>query len=203
MFESNVVGMIQWDLDRSLILDANDTFLRMTGYSRDDVAAGRLNFRDMTPAEWTPRNEEGIRTIRAEGHAAPYEKEYYRKDGSRVPLIIAGTRFEDSSSEGMSLIIDISDRKRAEQEIARLAAESERQRRLYETVLTNTPDLAYVFSLNHRFTYANRRPPQHVGRDLGGVDRENVPGDRLRAVARGDARPGDRQVRRHQAADPG
>jgi PAS domain S-box-containing protein len=155
VFESNVVGMIQWDLDRSLILDANDEFLRMTGYTRDDVAAGRLNFRDMTPAEWTARNEEGIRAIREDGHATPYEKEYFRKDGSRVPLIIAGTRFDDSPCEGMSLLIDISERKWAEQQIARLAAESDRQRRLYETILTNTPDLMYVFSLDHKVLYAN------------------------------------------------
>ncbi len=155
VFESNVVGMIRWDLDRSLILDANETFLRISGYTRDDVAAGRLNFRDMTPAEWTERNEEGVRTIQTNGYAAPYEKEYFRKDGSRLPLIIAGTRFEDSRSEGMSILIDISKSKRAEREILRIAAESERQRRLYETVLTNTPDLAFVFDLNHRFTYAN------------------------------------------------
>ncbi|QDU27739.1 Autoinducer 2 sensor kinase/phosphatase LuxQ [Anatilimnocola aggregata] len=155
VFESNVVGMIRWDLDSSLILDANAEFLRMTGYTREDLAEGRLNFRDMTPTEWTLRNEEGIRTIRADGHAAPYEKEYFRKDGSRVPLIIAGTRFDDSTSEGMSLIIDISDRKHAEQEIVRLAAESERQRRLYETVLSSTPDFVYVFSLDHKVLYAN------------------------------------------------
>jgi len=123
MFESNVVGMIRWDLDRSLILDANDTFLQMTGYTREDVAAGRLNFRDMTPAEWTSRNDEGVRTIRANGHAAPYEKEYFHKDGSRVPLIIAGTRFADSPSEGMSLIIDISDRKRVEATLVKSEAE--------------------------------------------------------------------------------
>ncbi len=195
--------MIRWDLDRSLILDANDKFLRMTGYTRDDVAAGRLNFRDMTPPEWTPRNEEGIRTIRAGGHAAPYEKEYFRKDGSRVPLIIAGTRFDDSPSEGMSLLIDISDRKRAEQEIVRLAAESERQRRLYETVLTNTPDFVYVFSLDHQVLYANDALIKMWGRGHDGCDREDVPGDRVRAVARGDARPGDRPGAGHAAADPG
>jgi PAS domain S-box-containing protein len=155
VFESNVVGMIRWDLDRSLILDANDTFLRMSGYTRDDVSAGRLNFRDMTPAEWTSRNEEGIRAIRVDGHSAPYEKEYIRKDGSRLPLIIAGTRFDDSASEGMSLLIDISHSKQSEREVARLAAESERQRRLYETVLSNTPDFVYVFSLDHKVVYAN------------------------------------------------
>jgi PAS domain S-box-containing protein len=51
--------------------------------------------------------------------------------------------------------LDITARKRAEQEVARLAAESERQRRLYETVLTNTPDLVYVFNLDYKFVYAN------------------------------------------------
>ncbi len=114
VFESNVVGMIRWDLERSLILDANAEFLRMTGYTRDDVTSGRLNFRDMTPPEWTAQNEYGIRAIRADGFAAPYEKEYFRKDGSRMPLIIAGLRFEDSPSEGMSFIIDISETKRAQ-----------------------------------------------------------------------------------------
>ena len=114
VFESNVVGMIRWDLERSLILDANAEFLRMTGYSRDDVTSGRLNFRDLTPPEWAARNEERIRVIQANGHAPPYEKEYFRKDGSRLPLIIAGTRFEDSASEGMSFLIDLSEMKRAE-----------------------------------------------------------------------------------------
>jgi PAS domain S-box-containing protein len=169
VFESNVVGMIRWDLDRSLILDANDTFLQMTGYTRDDLAAGRLNFRDMTPAEWTVRNEEGIGTIKTEGYAAPYEKEYFRKDGSRMPLIIAGTRFDDSPSEGMSILIDISASKRAEQEVARLAAESERQRRLYETVLTNTPDFVYVFSLDHKVLYANDALIKMWGRGYEGA----------------------------------
>ena len=169
VFESNVVGMIQWDLERSLILDTNETFLRMTGYTREDVDAGRLNFRDMTPAEWTRQNEEGIHAIQEHGQAAPYEKEYFRKDGSRMPLIIAGTRFADSPSEGMSLIIDISDRKRVEQEVARIAAESERQRRLYETVLTNTPDFVYVFSLDHKVVYANEALIKMWGRGYEGA----------------------------------
>ena len=142
VFESNVVGMIRWDLDRSLILDANAEFLRMTGYSRDDVTCGRLNFRDLTPPEWTARNEQGISTIRTDGYAAPYEKEYFRKDGSRVPLIIAGTRFEDAPAEGMSFLIDISEVKRAE---AQLRASELRLRLVMESatgyaIFTMNPD---------------------------------------------------------------
>ncbi len=114
VFESNVVGMIHWNLDSSLILHANAQFLRMTGYSRDDLRHGRLNFRQLTPTEWAGRNEQGIRDIREHGHAAPYEKEYLRRDGSRLPVIIAGTRFEDAPAEGMSFVLDISEAKRAE-----------------------------------------------------------------------------------------
>ncbi|MGC4043109.1 MAG: PAS domain S-box protein [Armatimonas sp.] len=73
LFESNVVGMILWNLDSSLILDANEEFYRMTGYSPEDVAARLVNFRALTPPEWTERNELGIRTLREQGVAAPYE----------------------------------------------------------------------------------------------------------------------------------
>ena len=117
VFESNVVGMIRWDLDRSLILEANAEFLRMTDYTLEDVSAGRLNFRELTPPEWTSRNEVGIQTIRENGFAAPYEKEYYRKDGSRVAFIIADTRFDDSTSEGMSFLIDISESKKTQEKM--------------------------------------------------------------------------------------
>ncbi len=169
VFESNVVGMIKWDLDRSLILDANEKFLQMTGYSREDLKTARLNFRELTPPEWTTKNEAGIQTIRNSGQADAYEKEYFRKDGSKVPIYIAGTRFDDSPNEGMSIIVDLSERKRIEAEIVRLAAESDRQKRLYETVLTNTPDFMYVFSLDHKVIYANEALIKMWGRGYEGA----------------------------------
>ena len=110
---AGIIGVIRWDLDRSLILDANDEFLRMTGYNRDDLASEKLNFRAMTPLEWSARNEMGIRELRIKGTGEAYEKEYFRKDGSRVPVIIAGVRFEDATSEGMSFALDITEQKLA------------------------------------------------------------------------------------------
>ena len=117
VFEANVVGMIRWDLESSIVLEANDEFLRMTGYSKADIDGGRVNFRALTPPDWTPRNEAALRQISDQGFAPPYEKEYFCKDGSRVPLIIAGTRFPDSLTGGMSVVIDITEQKVAEAKV--------------------------------------------------------------------------------------
>ena len=95
-----------------------------------------MSLRELTPPEWTARNEEGIRAIRADGHAPPYEKEYFRKDGSRLPLIIAGTRFEDSPSEGISFLIDLSEIKRVE---AALLASAQRHSYLVKLADTLRP----------------------------------------------------------------
>ncbi|MBC7806988.1 MAG: SpoIIE family protein phosphatase [Akkermansiaceae bacterium] len=124
LFDSRVVGVIYWDLDTGRITDANDAFLSMVCYTRDDLAAGRLDFRAMTPPEWTERNEQGVAAIREHGAAPTYEKEYFRKDGSRVPILIGGTRFEESGSEGFSYILDITERKQLEREQERLLAEA-------------------------------------------------------------------------------
>ena len=117
VFDTQTVGMIEWNLDRGLITAANPRFLELFGYSPEDVAAGQLDFRAMTPAEWTAQNEESIAVLRRVGRAPPLEKEYLRKDGTRVPILIAGVRFEDSVNEGMSVIVDLSDTKRAEADL--------------------------------------------------------------------------------------
>ena len=117
VFDVQTVGMIEWHLDSGLITAANSHFLEMIGYSPEDVAAGRLDFRAMTPPEWAGQNEEGIASIRRSGRAAVYEKEYLRKDGTRVPILIAGVRFDHSENEGMSVIIDLSESKRVEHDL--------------------------------------------------------------------------------------
>jgi PAS domain S-box-containing protein len=114
VFDNQTVGMIEWNSDRGLITGANSHFLDMVGYSAEDVAAGKLDFRAMTPPEWTAVNEASIAEIRRYGRAPSIEKEYIRKDGTRVPILIAGVRFENSVSEGMSVIIDLTNIKRTE-----------------------------------------------------------------------------------------
>lgn len=116
-FDSNIVGVINWNLDTGIITDANDLFLKMVGYTRDDLRCERLNWKTMTPPEWEERNQEGVMVIRTSRSGTPYEKEYFRKDGSRVPIVIAGALFDDSPNEGLSLVLDISEQKRVESAI--------------------------------------------------------------------------------------
>lgn len=116
-FDTQSVGIIEWDLDRVLITSASSHFLQMVGYTKEDVVAEKLNFRAMTPPEWTRINDAAIALMRKNGSVPAYEKEYQRKDGTRVPIMIAGVCFENSFTQGMSLIIDLSNVKRAEADL--------------------------------------------------------------------------------------
>ena len=88
-------------------------------------------------------------------HLQPSQREVRASERCYIARVLP-YRTEDDRIAGVVLtFLDITEQKRAEEAIVRLAAESERQRRLYETVLTNTPDFVYVFSLDHKVIYAN------------------------------------------------
>ncbi len=160
LFDSQVVGIIFWNLDTGLITDANEYFLSMVGYTRDDLAAGLLDFRKMTPPEWQERNDEGLAAIREIGSAPTYEKEYFRKDGSRVPILISGTRFEESEADGFSFILDITEQQRRE----------ERERTRLNDIFMQAPAfMATLRGHEHVFEMANPPYLQLVGhRDILG-----------------------------------
>jgi len=89
----------------------------MVGYGREDLVSGRLRWTELTPAEWRDADEHIIAELRAAGTLQPREKEYFRKDGSRVPILIARALFEWKPDEGVSFVIDMTDRKRAEEKL--------------------------------------------------------------------------------------
>jgi PAS domain S-box-containing protein len=177
LFESDVVGVIHWEIDTGLITDANDVFLHMTGYSREELEQGRLNWRALTPPEWEHIDEQGIADLRARRKLAPAEKEYLRKDGGRVPVILGGALFDDSDREGVAFVLDISKRKSAE-----LATESAVRRQgealsLLDALLDHAPVGFAFFDRGHHFVRvndflaaANGRPAiEHRGRRLRDV----------------------------------
>jgi diguanylate cyclase (GGDEF)-like protein/PAS domain S-box-containing protein len=112
--EIETVGIIFFKTDGS-ITNANDAFLRMSGYSREDLVEGVLRWDEMTPPEWMPHSLKAIEEFESTGRTIPYEKEYLRKDSSRWWALFAATRLDDE--EGVEFIIDITESKRAEEEL--------------------------------------------------------------------------------------
>jgi PAS domain S-box-containing protein len=123
LVEANVVGVVMWTLDGAII-EANEAFLHMVQYGHEDLASGRVRWRDLTPAEWRDCDERAVADLKATGAFQPFEKEYFRKNGSRVPVLVAGALFEGSRNEGVAegvaFVVDLSEQKRAEQERERL-----------------------------------------------------------------------------------
>jgi two-component system, cell cycle sensor histidine kinase and response regulator CckA len=118
--ESDMIGILFWNRDGK-ITDANDCLLRMLGYTRDDLRSGRIDWRLMTPPEYAPLDERALAELAERGVSSPFEKEYLRKDGSRVPVILGTAAFEQAPESGVAFVLDVSDRRRAEAE-ARAAA---------------------------------------------------------------------------------
>lgn len=113
LFDANIIGIIIWEVE-GRILEANDAFLRIVGYDREDLASGRLHRTDLTPPEWRDRDLHTVAELKRVGTAQPFEKEYVRKDGSRVPVLIGGTMFGEG--RGVGFVLDLTALKRAEAE---------------------------------------------------------------------------------------
>jgi PAS domain S-box-containing protein len=119
LVDADMMAIIMWNIEGSIVA-SNEAFLRMVQYDREDVASGRLRWTDLTPIEWREHDERALAEIRATGSVQPYEKELFRKDGSRVPVLCAGALFEEGGSEGVAFALDLSEQKQQEAERERL-----------------------------------------------------------------------------------
>ena len=143
LVEANVVGIMMFNLD-SAITEANAAFLHMVQFDRDDLASGRLRWADLTPTEWRARDERAMVEIKATGTVQPYEKEYLRKDGTRVPVMVGGALFEGSQSAGVAFVLDLTEQKRAQEKLehARRALQATQAELALVTRLTTMGELA-------------------------------------------------------------
>ena len=124
LVDANIIGIIIWDLE-GRIIEANEAFLHMVGYDREDLASGRVRWADLTPPEWRERDVQAVAELKMTGRTQPREKEYLRKDGSRVPALLGSAAFGGQPDQGVSFVLDLTERKQAEAE----ARESERRYR--------------------------------------------------------------------------
>ena len=119
LVDANILGIVTWSLEGA-ILRSNEAFLRMLRYDERDVATEHLQWRDMVPPDWRERTDLALDEVVRTGTAQPFESEMFRKDGTRVPVLIGATLFQQGGKEGVGFVLDLSEQKRAEAEIRAL-----------------------------------------------------------------------------------
>ena len=145
LVDANIIGIFIWDFE-GRIIEANDAFLRMVGYDREDLVSGRIRWTELTPPEWLDRDERGwLPELKVTGSLQPFEKEYFRKDGRRVPVLIGVATFEGGGNQGVAFVLDLTERKRAEEALR----ESEAKFRDYAET---TSDWFWEIGQDYKFT---------------------------------------------------
>jgi PAS domain S-box-containing protein len=153
LVDSDIIGIFIWDFE-GRVLEANDEFLRMVGYDREDLLAGSIWWTDLTPPDWRDRNNARIEQQKTGGRFEPFEKEYTRKDGSRVPVLIGEATFEEGGNQGVAFVLDLSERKRVEAE----ARESERRYREAQLELAHANRVATMGQLTSSIAHEVNQP---------------------------------------------
>jgi PAS domain S-box-containing protein len=132
LVDADIVGIYIWDLDGAM-LEANDALLRMVGYEREDLVSGGLRWTDLAVVEWLGRDrQELVAEIRRTGSLQPFEWDYLRKDGSRMPVLVGAASFE-GENQGVAFVLDLTQRKRAEQALRQSEAYLAEAQRLTHT----------------------------------------------------------------------
>ncbi|MFL6862007.1 MAG: ATP-binding protein, partial [Allosphingosinicella sp.] len=160
LVDANIIGTYIWKLARDggqtdvILVDANDAFLRMVGYDRTDLAAGRVTRNNLSPPDSRERDARTMAEVQADGSAPPFEKEYVRKDGSRVSVLMGLAAFDERRLEGLAFVIDLSERKRAEAE----ARENERRYREVHAALEHASRVATMGQLTASIAHEVSQP---------------------------------------------
>jgi PAS domain S-box-containing protein len=158
LVDANIVGIFVANVE-GRIFEANDAFLRIVGYDREDLVSGRLRRTELTPPEWREHDERALAELRSTGSYQPREKEYCRKDGSRVPVLVGVALFKEGGDEGVAFVLDLTERKRAEEALR----ESERSMR---SAIDGIPGQVGILTPNGELEAVNSQILEYSGRSL-------------------------------------
>ncbi|MEO8391580.1 MAG: PAS domain S-box protein, partial [Chloroflexota bacterium] len=140
-YNSGLLSVIYWNMDGQIV-DANDKFLEMVGYDRDELAAGQIDWINMTPPEYRWLDERSIAELKATGvNQVPFEKQYIHKDGTRIPIILAGAMLDEARFNGVAFVLDNTLWKRAEE-----ALKGEKER--FRAVAESLSDVIYEWDIH-------------------------------------------------------
>jgi PAS domain S-box-containing protein len=153
LVDSNIIGILLWDAQGNISY-ANDAFLTMTGYARQELVSGAVSWKDMTPAEHQVDDAQRVDQLRLSGQLPPREKEFFRKDGSRVPVLIGSALLAGSPEESISFVLDLTERKQAEAD----ARESERRYQEMQLELAHANRVATIGQLTSSIAHEVNQP---------------------------------------------
>jgi len=114
--DANLIGIFAADFD-GRILEANAIFLKMVGYTEEDLSSGKVRWDVMTPPEYQETDRRAAEQLKSTGQMAPYEKEYIRKDGSKVPVLVGVAPMKNTAESVIAFAIDLGERKRLEEQL--------------------------------------------------------------------------------------
>ncbi len=164
--DANIIGVIVADIN-GRIVEANNAFLTMVGYTQEELLSGRVRGREMTPPEYFDISDRSIIELRTKGVSPAFEKEYIRKDGSRVPVIIGSALLESNPDQVISFVLDLSERK--------LAEETMRQREEQLRLITNAvPAFISYVDAQERYRFNNKRYEEWYGMNASEIDGKHI-----------------------------
>jgi|GEM_PF-556175 len=170
LFEANIVGVGVSGANGDWF-EANDELLRILGYSREDLLAGKLHWKKMTPEEYVPLDERGVAEAKERGACRPYEKEYIRSDGVRVPVLLGYARLDDAGELFVCFVLDITEQRR----VSEALLESEQR---FRAISDHSVAGIAETDLTGRMTFINERYCEILSRSrdelLGGVRMQDV-----------------------------
>ncbi len=155
LFDSHMMGICFPDRF-GLFTEGNDEFLRITGYTRDDLEAGLVRWDTMTPPEYAELDRAHIAEAAQHGSCTPYEKEYIRKDGLRIPIFCGYALLEGSQDAYIGFLVDLTRQRAAEAELR------EREQR-FRLLAESLPELVWMSEASGSLTYLNGRFLDYCG----------------------------------------
>lgn len=163
LVDSNIIGICIFDLG-GRIMEANEAFLNIVGYTREDVTSGLLSWTSLTPAEWRGADERALADMASTGTYRPYEKDLLRSDNKLVPVLVGGAIFDELRHQGVAFVVDLTERKRAEAEVVhanRVATMGQLAASIVHEV--NQPIAATLMNAGTAMRLLARQPPNLEG----------------------------------------
>lgn len=141
IFDSKMIGIMFWD-SNGKITEANESFLEMLGYSRFEALSGNLDWQKLTPIEHHQTDLEAMDNVKQNGICPPYEKEFIRKDGARVPVLLGASALESRDFKGVSFVIDMTHQKKTESR--------------FQTIVDQSPFATQILTVDGKVRSVNR-----------------------------------------------